>query len=133
MTFETLPFNHDSPDFWQAINLTSDDLVLLFINPKMFNELPLAKQLRVVSCLAYIAILSFLKQDHHLSLPTLLLFKADSKHSANVEFIEKNLSSYLIEKPDRLPKIWEGVATAVLKEVDSILQHFQTTVKNTMN
>ena len=92
---KVLPFNHDSDDFWQAVNITSKELCEALIDFKKFNSFDLPKKLRILSVAIFAEIKAIMKNLNNGKniLPILFALICDSnkKESEIIELIEKNL------------------------------------------
>lgn len=95
---KTLPFNHNSENFYEAIGIPSEKIKEIFENPSKFDSLSSEEKLRITVCLGLFlmrTIINFFPDI--ISLFFALSYDKD-KFSHLVEIIEKNLLKLIKEK-----------------------------------
>ena len=94
---ETLPFDHNSENFWQAIGITNREFSEVILKPEKFYSLDeMNKKLRILSALVFTVIKGIMKISSGTILSVLfaLICNFNKKQSEMIEIIERNLIIY---------------------------------------
>ena len=93
----TLPFDHNANNFWQAIGITNKELSEAILKPEEFYSLSeIDRKLRILSTLIFTVIKGIIKllSGNVLSVLFVLICDFDKKSSEVIEIIERNLIIY---------------------------------------
>jgi len=112
---KTLPFNHNSDDLWQAINITEDEFFEILFEPEKFyflDEIP--KRLRIFSVLVFMVMRQMMEvfdKKDFLPIFLALIYDYSRKRSEIIEVIERNLVDYAINGGVSLEKFNKDLNT----------------------